>query len=316
MGQTVTMEPLRLEPIYLKTIWAGNRLERIRHLPAEGYGICREVCAYKNSESIIASGAYAGSKISALISEQHEAVLGNDPSDQLIRVAYIDAVEDLSVQVHPNAQFAERVGDYEKSESWYILDAEDGAYISAGVKLTDKEAIAAACLSADIEKDIIRIPVQKGDFVLIPAGLMHACGKNMLALEIGSFGGITYRLYDYGRPRPLDLDKGLAILDPSLRCTKRSFPPLVVSETQVRKGVEHSLFNVDVIDVCQDYEFETNQQYSILTCVENNCVVYSSSSKYNLEYTDTLFIPASAGKIRIEGHCRILKSYRPKEAGL
>ena len=104
------MKPLRLQPVYIKTIWAGHTLHDIRSLPEEGIGIAREVCAYKNSENLIAEGEYQGKSIKELIQEHHEELMGRDDSNQLIRAAYIDAIEDLSIQVHPKETDAAILG--------------------------------------------------------------------------------------------------------------------------------------------------------------------------------------------------------------
>jgi mannose-6-phosphate isomerase len=308
----VAMKPLRLKPVYVKSIWAGNRLKSIRNLSEEGIGISREVCAYKNSENIIAEGEYAGKSIKELIDNNHKALMGEDPNDQLVRVAYIDAIEDLSIQVHPKEEYAKELNDYEKSESWYILEAEEGAYITAGTVIEDKNLLRQTAEDGTLEQYIRRIPVKEGDFALIPAGMLHACGKNMLAIEIGSFGGVTYRIYDYGRPRPLDLDKSFLVLDTALQCSIKHFPLPEVPENNVQIGVEHELFHVDVLDISEEIKIKSDGFYYILTCVKGNCSVECDKESYSLAYTEALLIPASAGDLKIKGQCRMLKSYYPR----
>lgn len=311
MGET-GLKPLRLQPVYIKSIWAGERLYTIRHLEEKGIGIAREVCAYKQSENIIAEGEYAGKSIKELINQHHEELMGQDPSDQLIRAAYIDSVEDLSVQVHPASEYAETIGDYEKSESWYILEAEEGAYITAGTTITDKSVLRAAAEQGTLETYIKKVPVKKGDFALIPAGLLHACGKHMLAIEIGSFGGVTYRLYDYGRPRPLDLDRGFEVLDPALSCSITHHPLPAHRRDNVRVGVDHPLFHVNVIDIEAEMELHGNGQYYILVCVDGACSIHYEDEEYPLTYTQTLLIPASVEKVTVHGNVRLLKASHPR----
>lgn len=311
MGET-RLKPLRLKPVYIKSIWAGDRLYNIRHLEEKGIGIAREVCAYKNSENIIAEGKYAGTSIKELIDHHHEELMGSDPSTQLIRAAYIDAVEDLSVQVHPNQDYAQKIGDFEKSESWYILEAEEGAYITAGTTITDKEILRKAAEDGTLENYIKKVPVKKGDFALIPAGLLHACGKHMLAIEIGSFGGITYRLYDYGRPRPLDLEKGFEVLDPTLSCSMTHHPIPLHRKDNVRVGVDHPLFHVNVIDIEKEMELHGNHQYYILVCVDGSCIIQCEDEEYPLTYTQSLLIPASVDMLRVKGNVRLLKATHPR----
>lgn len=304
------MNPLRLNSVYIKTIWAGDRLKKIRGLDSE-IGISREVCAYKNSENIISEGEYKDQSIKEIIKNHHEELMGNDCADQLVRAAYIDAVDDLSIQVHPAEKYASKCGDYEKSESWYILEAEEGATICAGTTITDLEVLQKAAEEGTLEKYIKKVPVKEGDFALIPAGMLHACGKNMLAIEIGSFGGITYRLYDYGRGRELHLEKGFEVLDSTLTCsvTHHPLPDKPIDNESV--GVDHPLFHVDVVDIAQEKEFKTNGHYCIIVCVKGNAELICDGGQFPLKYTQTLLVPQDVKKFRIEGNTRVLYAYHP-----
>ena len=310
MGGT-KMKPLRLEPIYISTVWAGTRLQRIRGIKQTDIGIAREVCAYRESESKIAEGEWKGRSIRELIDKQHAELMGEDLSDQLIRVAYIDANENLSIQVHPAEAYARQQGDYEKSESWYVLEAEDGAYVVAGTVTEDKEKIRQAAVEGNLDNCIRKVPVKAGDFILIPAGMLHACGKNMLVVEIGSFGGITYRLYDYGRRRSLDLERALDVLDLRLMPIKTEHPFSNQLICQRSIGVEHSLFHVDVIDINGEMTFSSEGRYSILICVQGEGMVQYEREGYSLSYTQTLLMPASAQHYIVKGNLRILQAYRP-----
>lgn len=299
---------MRLEPVYKTSIWAGERLKKIRGLSEEGIGICREVCAYRGSENRIAEGQFQGWTINQVITAHHKELMGDDDTDQLVRVAYMDTVEDLSVQVHPGQRLAEKIGDYEKSESWYIVEADEGAYITAGIHTNDVERLRQEAEKGELESYLVRYPVKKGDFAMIPAGMVHACGKNMLALEIGSFGGITYRLYDYGRGRALDLDKSFEVLNPDLLC---EIQHLQEKEENVRRQIlQHNLFSVDVADINGCFDLESKNRYHIITCVEHTCSVWYQQEEYPLDYTQTLLIPAMCDKISIKGKARILISYR------
>lgn len=302
------LEPIRLEPVYKKAVWAGERLKKIRGLAEDGVGICREVCAYRGSENRVEEGPFKGQTIDQVIRSFHKELMGTDGSTQLVRAAYMDTREDLSIQIHPDAARAEREGDYEKSESWYILEADPGAYITAGVNITDKEVLRRAAESGDMERYLVRIPVKAGDFAMIPAGMVHACGGHMLALEIGSFGGITYRLYDYGRNRPLDLDKGIAMVDPALQCE------IIHAQEKVpgvpRLLARHRLFSVDVLDVAGRWVLEGYGGYRIVSCVEGECRIVRDGAEYPIAYTRTILIPASCGPVEIVGNARVLIASR------
>ncbi len=303
-------EPLRLCPVYRESVWAGERLRRIRKLKEkEGkIGISREVCAYRGSENTVASGEYAGESIAELIRCYSKELMGEDNSGQLVRVAYIDAGEDLSVQVHPDEEMACEKGDAEKSEAWYILEAGEGAQITAGVNTQDMKVLQKAAENGAMEPFLVRHSVQAGDVALIPAGMVHACGKGILALEVGSFGGITYRLYDYGRGRKLDLCEAFQAMKPELCCDVKHFQ--LKKPNEVQPAIRHPLFSVDIIDIADNFAISSDECYYILTCVEGKCTVLAEGHKEVLGYTETLLVPASCGQVVVQGECRLLKSYR------
>jgi len=300
------MEPIKLTPVYKTAIWAGRRINDIRGIDGDNIGIAREVCAYKGTENTVQNGVYAGKKISEVISQCRHELLGNIASDQLIRVAYMDAKEDLSIQVHPNAVLAALERDFEKSEAWYVLDAEEGSCVTVGISIEDSRQIAERIQNGSLEQVLIRKPVQKGDFILVPAGMVHACGAGLFVIEVGSYGGITYRLYDYGRGRSLDIEKGLEALNPTLRSTVThcTFKP---GQSQI--GVDHALFRAEVIDVVDCFAIENSRNYYVLTCVENCCNVQTKDGVWPLDYTETILIPAESGECIILGSARIIKSY-------
>lgn len=305
------MKPLRLQSVNVKVPWAGDRLSKLRGLD-KGIGIVREVCAYKNSENKIVNAEYEGMNLRDLISTQYDKLMGDDTSNQMIRAAYIDANEDLSIQVHPYEEYAKKVeGDFGKSESWYVLECDENAKVIAGCNIDNINILREAAENGSIEEYLEAVQINVGDFIYIPAGIIHACGKGSLVIEIGSFGGITYRMYDYNRGRELHHDKGLQVLDTSLRASKKSFPIDKRKNNIINKGVESEEFTVDVIDTIDLQKIVKENKYHILTCVLNQCNIIINEEKYPLEYTETLVIPAEIKEYEIEGDCRVLCSYRP-----
>lgn len=305
------MEPIYLKPNYIRAVWAGTRLSKIRNITEEKIGIAREVCAYKNSSNTVASGRWSGEPIKKVITDNHDGILGEANGNELVRVAYIDSAEDLSIQVHPDEKNARLVDDFEKSESWYILDCDADAYVVAGTSLKTKAALKAAIENQDLDKYLIRVPVKPGDFVMVPCNLLHACGKNILALEIGSFGGITYRLYDYGRDRPLQLNEGLEILNIGLRCGKKSYPFEFGNRTVKQSAIKHRLYHVDILDIKSEAFERKKNHYHILTNVYGDFSVIIDEKEYPLSYTNTVMIPAEIDSYGLKGDGRILISYQP-----
>jgi len=312
------MEPIFPRPNYLASIWGGTRLAQMRGLgpqPADKpIGISREVCAYKKAENMVEGGAYDGMSLRQLIDTHHPELMGDDDDRELIRLAYMDPISDLSIQVHPGQDYAVRVeNDREKSESWYILECAPDAYVVAGTAITDKKVLRQAAQDGSLEQYIVKIPVHQGDSILIPAGMLHACGKNMLALEVGSFGGITYRLYDYGRGRPLHLDKGFDVLDPALKAAIVPNAPHTrpARGAVVRPTIRHRLFSTDVVDIADTWHQVKGNRYEVLTAVEGDAVIKAGGKSYELPYSRTVIMPACLREYDVQGDCRILLSRHP-----
>ena len=307
------MEPLFLRPYYKKTVWAGTRLSKIRGLDkSDKLGISREICAYKDEGNIIESGEFKGQSITDLIKSHQVELMGNDNSGQLIRVAYMDTDKALSIQVHPGDEYAKAVeNDYEKSEAWYILDCAEDAYITAGTTITDKGRLKEAALNGSIEQYTRKIPVNKGDFVLIPAGLLHACCEDVFAVEIGSFGGITYRVYDYGRGRELDIEKSFDVIDTEIQCTLSSFPKAELGKGYKKlEAIRHQLFKSNVIDIKHEYKTEKSGNYVVITVVEGVAELVVEEKRCIIPYTRSVLIPACIRNFEIVGECRVIESYR------
>lgn len=278
----------------------------------DNIGISREICAYKNSENEIISEEFKGQNLKQVINEHHDDLIGESKDTQLVRVAYIDANEDLSLQVHPDDKYARKyLNDFGKPESWYILDCSKDAYVTAGTTITDKSVLKRAAENGILEQYIQKIEVQTGDFIMIPAGLLHACGRNMLAIEIGGFGGITYRLYDYKRGRKLDIDKGFKILNPSLKC-KHVRCPIKYPDTgyEYHTIFECSEFCVDVVDIKDIYIEQKGNYYVILTCVNGTAELTCQGENTAIPFSESILIPACIDTFEIKGQCRILKSFK------
>jgi mannose-6-phosphate isomerase len=311
------MEPIFPKPNYLSTIWAGNRLSTIRGLnPEKPIGISREVCVYKGVENIVEGGEFDGMNLRTLIDEHHDEIMGDDPEHEMIRIAYMDSVDDLSIQVHPGEEYAAKVGDREKSESWYILDADLGAYVVAGTTAMSKEELVKASETDSISDYAIHLPVKKGDCIVIPAGTLHACGKNLLAIEVGSFGGITYRICDYGRGRELNIERAMDVLDLSSHPAVHHLPKKTSGDDRaiVSNAMSHRLFAADVIDIAEKWSETKGNTYQVLTAVEGSFELVVDGRNWPLPYTRTVIIPACISAFIVVGNGRILRSYRPLAA--
>ena len=307
------MGPIRLTPIYDKTIWAGNRLAKIRNREWNGEGTSWEISVHPYAQSVIADGEQKGKTLASLIEADHDGILGAGVTDEdLLRCAFLDAKDSLSVQVHPGERYArEAENDHGKTEAWYILDADEGAELVAGSDFASKEEIRTAVKNGTIEQHLYRIPVKEGDFVQVPSGTLHALGAGILALEIGTNSNTTYRFYDYNRKdrdgnlRPLHIEKSLDVVVCGQTGAKVSTP--VDHRAKVKRVADFPEYSVDLIDVAGEYSLSAwPASFRTLSCVKGEAELQEESGSTALAYTESVFLPASCGDITVKGDCRLL----------
>ena len=214
------LAPFLVEPLFVPRVWGYHDLRPwYDYVAAQG-----DESAARKGEPIgevwltgdecrIASGAHAGKKLGKVFSAAPEAMLGAGvPSAQSpLLVKVIFAREKLSVQVHPDDRLAQKYGQPRgKTECWYALSAEPGAQVAAGLKPgVTMDEVRAGIERGTLEQSLTVLPVAKGDLVFIDAGTVHAIWPGSILLETQQNSDITYRMYDYGRPRELHVDKSL-----------------------------------------------------------------------------------------------------------
>jgi mannose-6-phosphate isomerase len=235
-----TLYPLRFQPIFQRYIWGGHRLRTLlgkatgRDAAAESW----EVCDHGPQQSIVRFGPLAGTSLHELLRRYGPDLLGHsghadpsppaslgsgDPRDRFpLLLKFLDAARTLSVQVHPNDRQAAELDppDLGKTEAWVVLAANPGSLIYAGLQsAADRQTLLAAIRQGKCEEQLHRFEPAVGDCVFIPAGTVHALGAGLLVAEIQQTSNITFRLFDWnrlgadGRPRPLHVEEGLAVID-------------------------------------------------------------------------------------------------------
>ncbi len=207
---------MKLTPVIKDYIWGGVKLKGLFGRDNGGDKISEswEVSVHADGESMTENGTLA-----SYIEENRDSVGGDGKFPVLIK--YIDAAQNLSVQVHPDDEYAQaNEGDNGKTEMWYIISADDGAGIYCGFKRnTDKEEFLAKVKDGTVEELLNFIPVKSGDCFLIEAGTVHAIGAGCVICEIQQNSNVTYRVYDYnrvgadGKPRALHVDKAVDVIN-------------------------------------------------------------------------------------------------------
>jgi mannose-6-phosphate isomerase len=223
-------ELIRFAPLYQERVWGGQALARFfsRELPATDrrYGESWELVDRPEAQSYVVDGAYRGLSLHDLWQQHRAEIFGeNSLSHPAARfpllLKILTADEDLSLQVHPPADYAQQHGGEAKTEMWVIGQAQPGAVIMAGVKPeTSAESFHMALTEGTAAESVPRLPVSAGDFIFIPSGRLHAIGAGLIIFEIQQNSDTTYRVFDWnrvdpstGQPRALHVEESLACID-------------------------------------------------------------------------------------------------------
>jgi len=284
----MTLYPLLFEPNLHPVVWGGNRLRPYKGLDAsdEPIGESWEVSAVPSSVSIVSNGWLKGRDLVSIVSEWSESILGEAVARRYnnklpLLVKFIDARRDLSIQVHPNDEMAQRVhGKMGKSEMWYVIKAEPGSYLYAGFK----ERITPYEYSRRVEDGSItdvlaRHEVKAGDVFYIPAGRVHAiCGGIMLA-EVQQSSDVTYRIFDYnrpgmdGKPRELHTELAAQALDFNV---EREYRTIYDDESdRAVQIIDSPYFDVRVTEMTSPFHRNLLKydSFVIMMCIEGDCAV-------------------------------------------
>lgn len=305
------MYPIKFENLYYKKIWGGRDLESFRsNLPEGDIGESWDVACHENGTSIVANGRFKGTSFDKLIESNGEEILGKKYENKKfpLLVKLINSKDNLSVQVHPDDEYA-RVNEnsFGKTEAWYVVDAKEDAELIVGTNGCTKEEFIAAIENNTVEHCLNRIKVKKGDGFLINSGLVHAIGAGLIIAEIQQNSDITYRVYDYGRPREIHVEKSLDVIDFSLK------PERLAEDYKEEPGYKftslckNQYFSIDKCVVDTNYTNSTNgDNFVILTVVEGSGKVTGNSYTETIEKGDSILLPASLGKYTIEGKIELL----------
>lgn len=320
--------PLKFDPIYKERVWGGSRLrERYDRMSPEGrpIGESYELSGVQGDVSVVAGGFLAGNELNELIGVYLGDLVGDRVYERFgeefpVLVKLLDTKELLSIQVHPdNALAAERHGAYGKTELWYVMEADPGAYIYLGFnRPLGREEFLDRLEDHTLPEVMNRIEPKPGQVYFVPAGTIHSIGPGLLIAEIQQTSDITYRAYDWGRtgadgtPRALHVSLALDALEynrtarPRLSCapeTNRAVPVCSCAE-----------FAVEVIDLDGRVERERGEldSFTIYLCVEGEAIVECAGGAESLLGAETVLVPAEFDTVSLSGKGRLLEIYMPR----
>ena len=292
--------PFLLKPAFKDYIWGGSKLRDFYGKKTSMNPLAEswECSTHPDGLTIVDSGEYLGQSLASVL-EKNPSFMGSRAlavagGKLPILIKLIDANRDLSVQVHPDDNYAlKNEHSMGKTEMWYVLEAEPGAEIVYGVKdVVSFEQFSKALVDGSVMDCLNRVPVKKGDCFFIEAGTVHALGKGIVVCEVQENSNVTYRLYDYNRGRELHVQKGLDVVrfDSSCGC-----------------GKSCKYFSMETAAVSGSVEMNVGpESFHALVCTDGNGKIVCGGTSVAFEKGSTVFIPAGCGVLSVVGNCLLL----------
>ncbi|UZP03011.1 class I mannose-6-phosphate isomerase [Clostridium botulinum] len=310
------MYPIKFKNLYYDRIWGGNALKKFRdNIPDGVIGESWDVACHPNGIGEVENGNLKGKKFDEIINKFKEKLIGEkiDIEKFPLLIKLITSGDKLSVQVHPNDEYANRVeNEFGKTEAWYVIDAEENASLIVGTKDCDKEIFKKAIKDGNLDKYLNKIPVKKGDFFYVQSGLVHAICEGVLIAEIQQSSDITYRVYDYNRGREIHVEKALDVIDFSLE-GKNSKGILIENENYKKTYLCLSdYFTIQKYEINSYAKEESDiNRFYLFTCVDGCGTIKYKNGEEKIAMGDSIFIPATMGEYELIGKFTLLKSYVP-----
>ena len=308
-------ELIFLEPVFKETIWGGDRLGKDYgyDIPSDHTGECWAISAHENGTCKIANGEFKGMLLSELF-KTHREVFGGIEGEQFpLLVKIIDARDDLSIQVHPDDEYAavHENGSLGKTECWYIIDCDEDAQIVIGHNAKDSAQVKEMIEAGKWDEFIRVIPVHKGDFFQIYPGTVHAIKRGTMILETQQSSDITYRVYDYGRlqngkPRQLHIQQSIDVIkapfDPASAAGENETTSFV--QAGVKRLVTCKYYSVYKITVSGRTDLPNHRPFVNMSVIEGSGLIDGTSIKKG----DHFIIPSGYGDFILEGDMTIIAS--------
>jgi mannose-6-phosphate isomerase len=319
--------PLKFKTIFKDKIWGGQKIKTYLRKDFGSLPNCGEtweISGVKSDVSVVANGELEGKSLADLLEKYQGELVGKEVYKHFgntfpLLVKFIDANDDLSIQVHPNDELAKkRHNSFGKTEMWYVIEADPGSSLIAGFnKELDEHEYLEKFNSGHLTDILNREDVKAGDVFFLPAGRVHTIGKGLLIAEIQQTSDITYRIYDFdrvddkGNKRELHTEEALAAIDfkhyPEY---KTKYYP---EKNKTVKLVSCPYFTTNLLDFTKSTskDYTGLDSFVIYVCVEGEFVVKYNENDYPVKMGDCLLLPQSIDKVQLETTVgfKILESY-------
>ena len=314
--------PLQFEPILKERIWGGTKLKTILNKPitSDITGESWEISTVEGDVSVVSNGFLAGKSLNDLIQTAPEDILGKEVYKRFgtqfpLLFKYLDAREDLSIQVHPDDELAQkRHNSFGKTEMWYIMQADENARIIVGFKEKSNATEYVENLKnktlLTILDDVI---VKSGDVFFLETGTVHAIGAGLVVAEIQQTSDITYRLYDFdrvdaaGNERELHVDLALDAINYNKVDTFKSYDKEINQSNTI---VDCPYFTTNFLALDGEKKILNNgNSFSVYMCIEGTFEIEFESSRFQYKKGDTVLIPAALKTVILNGKASILEIF-------
>ena len=307
-------EIIRLEPVFKQMVWGGSGLRDYfgYEIPGEDTGEAWVVSAHPQGDCRVAEGSFEGKTLSQLWKEERALFGGAEGEEFPLLVKFIDAKEDLSIQVHPDDHYAFRheQGSLGKTECWYILDCDEDTDIIIGHHARIRQELEEMIGEGRWDDLLRKLPVYKGDFFYIPSGTVHAIRKGTLLLEVQQNSDTTYRLYDYGRlqngkPRDLHLRQSMDVITCPCQDQTPSGPVIDHGAYETCTLVKGQYFTVDRWRIRKAAEIRQDHPFLLADVTSGSGALDGTAGRAG----DHLLIPAGYGTVKAQGDLELITTY-------
>lgn len=321
------MYPLKFNPILKQTLWGGEKIIPFKHLSDDIHrvGESWEISGVRDNESVVANGEYKGMTLTDLVKTFKEEMVGESNYMRFgdtfpLLIKFIDACQDLSIQVHPSDELAKRRhNSMGKTEMWYVVDAEKGAKLRSGFsqQISPKE-YKERIYKSTITDVLQEYDIQKGDVFFMPAGRVHSIGAGAFIAEIQQTSDITYRIFDFnrkdvnGEARELHTELAKDAIDYEVLDDYRTHYESITDEPV--ELVACPYFTTSLYDLTEEISCDYSEldSFVILICMEGSCkIVDEEENEITMRAGETVLLPAAIQEIAImpEDTVKLLETY-------
>ena len=314
--------PLTFDAILKDRIWGGTKLKTVLHKPilSSITGESWEISTVENDISVVASGSFKGKNLNELINQFPEAILGTKVYERFgnqfpLLFKYLDAQQDLSIQVHPDDELAKkRHHSFGKTEMWYIMQADENARIIVGFKeKSNVEEYSQNLENHTLISILDDVKVKTGDVFFLETGTVHAIGAGLLVAEIQQTSDITYRIYDFdrkdtsGNKRELHTELALEAINYNKIETKKEYNKTNNIPNEI---VDCKYFTTNFVPLDGTMKvLKSSETFTVYMCVDGDFEINCDNQKYQYKKGDTVLIPAQMSDFEMAGKASVLEIY-------